>query len=82
MTLKLDLPAEVVEALGEEPEHEVLEAVLLFLINEDRISVARAGWILGLSRLEAVRWYTGYGFDYPDLSEEELTEEIKHARSS
>lgn len=79
MSVSLDLPDEVVEALGPEPEREVLEAVLLFLIGEDRMSVARAGKVLGLDRLSAVRWYTGHGNFYPDLSAEELDEDIRHA---
>jgi hypothetical protein len=80
MDLSLDLPAEVVEALGPDPRREVLEAILLFLVHADRISVARAGEILGLDRLSAIRWYTSHGFYYPDLSEEDLAEEFRHAR--
>jgi hypothetical protein len=79
MSVSLDLPEEVVEALGPEPERQALEAVLLFLIGEDRMSVARAGRILGLDRLAAIRWYTSHGFFYPDLSPEELDEDIRHA---
>ena len=80
MSINLQLPEEVIEVLGPEPEREALEAVLLFLVSEGRISVARAGEILGLDRLAAVRWYTSRGFYYPDLSEEDLAEELRHAR--
>ena len=79
MSISLDLPDEIVEALGPEPERAALEAVLLFLVGEDRMSVARAGGILGLDRLSAIRWYTDHGFFYPDLSAEELDEDIRHA---
>ncbi len=78
--MNLELPEEVVEALGPEPERAALEAVLLFLISEDKMSVARAGEILGLGRIPAIRWYTSHGFYYPDLSEEDLAEELRHAR--
>jgi hypothetical protein len=78
--MNLELPEEVVEALGPEPERAALEAVLLFLISEDKTSVARAGEILGLDRTSAIRWYTSHGFYYPDLSEEDLAEELRHAR--
>jgi hypothetical protein len=44
------------------------------------MSVARVGKILGLDRLSAVRWYTGHGFPYPDLDEEDLAEELRYAR--
>jgi len=80
MGMNLELPEEVVEALGPKPERAALEAVLLFLISEDKMSVARAGEILGLDRISAIRWYTSHGFYYPDLSEEDLAEELRHAR--
>jgi len=41
--MNLEFPEEIVEALGPEPERAALEAVLLFLIYEDKISVARGG---------------------------------------
>ena len=78
--MNLELPEEVVEALGPEPERTALEAVLLFLISEDKMSVARAGEILGLDRISAINWYTSHGFYHPDLSEKDLAEELRHAR--
>lgn len=78
--MNLQLPDEIIKALGPEPEHEALEAILLFLVSEDRISVALAGEILGLDRLSAISWYTSHGFYYPDLSEEDFAEELRHAR--
>jgi proteasome lid subunit RPN8/RPN11 len=78
--MNLGLPEEVVEALGPEPERAALEAVLLFLISEDKMSVDRAGEILGLDRNSAISWYTSHGFYYPDLSEADLAEELRHAR--
>ena len=80
MSMNLELPEEVIEALGPEPERATLEAVLLFLVSEDRMSVARAGEILDLDRISAIRWYTSHGFYYPDLSEEDLAEDLRHAR--
>ena len=80
MSTNLELPEEVIEALGPEPERATLEAVLLFLVSEDRMSVARAGEILDLDRMSAIRWYTSHGFYYPDLSEEDLAEDLRHAR--
>ena len=80
MGMNLELPEEVVEALGPEPEHAALEAVLLFLISKDKISVARAGEILDLDRISAIRWYASHGFYYPDFSEEDLAEELRYAR--
>ena len=77
MSINLRLPEEV---LGPKPEREALETILLFFVPEGRISVARAGEILGLDRLAAIRWCISRGFHYPDLSEEDLAEELRHAR--
>ncbi|MGH3088068.1 MAG: hypothetical protein ACRDSJ_12205 [Rubrobacteraceae bacterium] len=57
-TLELKLPGEVVEVLGEEPERQAFEALLLCLIRTDRVSVAWAGGKLGPGRQEFIQWYT------------------------
>ncbi len=58
MSMNLQLPDEVVEALGADPEREALEGVLLLLVGEERMSLERAGEILGfVDREEAARWY-------------------------
>lgn len=80
MDMKLALPDEVLEALGPEPERATLEAVPLLLVSESKLSAARAGEILGLDRMSAIRWYTSHGFHYPDLSEADLAEELRHAQ--
>lgn len=79
MTIRLDLPPEVVEVLGDEPEREALGAVLLFLVREGKMSVALAGKVLGLGRQDSVRWYTSHGFHYPDFDDKELEEELRYA---
>ena len=82
MDMRVELPAEVVEALGPEPKREVLEGVLLLLVSEGKMSVARAGEILDLKgRVSAIRWYTGHGLPYPDLSEEDFANDLKYASS-
>ena len=68
MTLQLELPTEVLEALGSEPQREILEGVLLLLVQQERMTVAKAGSVLGLDRQEAIRWYTSHGFTYPNYS--------------
>ncbi len=55
---------------------------MLLLVSEGKMSVARAGEILGLEgRISAIRWYTGHGLPYPDLSEEDLADDLKYASS-
>ncbi len=68
MDVNLTLPDEVLEALGPDPEREVLEGVLLLLVGEGRLSLERAGEILGFKdREETARWYAGRVDVRPDL---------------
>lgn len=76
---ELRVPEEVVAALGNEPELEALEALLLHLIRTNKVSVAWAGKRLGLDRQEAIRWYTSHGYHFPDMTPEELDEELRQA---
>lgn len=76
---ELRVPEEVISALGEDPEREALEALLLHLIREEKVSVAWAGSKLGLGRQEAIRWYISHGYPFPDITPEEFDEELRHA---
>lgn len=73
------MPEEVVAELGDDPEREALEALLLHLIRADKVSVGWAGERLGLGRQEAIRWYTSYGYPYPEITPEEFDEELRRA---
>jgi hypothetical protein len=77
--VELRVPEEVVAALGEEPEREALEALLLHLIRVDKVSVAWAGERLGLDRRGAIRWYTSHGYPFPDYTKEDLEEDARYA---
>lgn len=79
MDVKITLPDEVLEALGEDPERETLEALLLHLVSREKISVGRAGELLGLDKMAAIRWYTGWGHRYPDLTEDDLEDDFRFA---
>jgi hypothetical protein len=79
MTLTLELPRKVLDALGTDPQREVLEALLLKLILEDRLTVAQAGYLLGLSRHDAILWYTSHGLPYLDYDEDDLANELSYA---
>lgn len=82
MDVQVALPPEVAEALGPDPEREVVEGVLLLLVSEGRMSVARAGEIVGLQgRIAAINWYAEHGLPYPDLSEEDLADDLNYAAS-
>ncbi|MDQ3965917.1 MAG: hypothetical protein M3246_05615 [Actinomycetota bacterium] len=75
MDLHLQLPDEVVKALGPEPEREALEGVLLLLVGEGKMTLERAGSILGLGgREEATRWYANRTRSRSDLDAHRLAE--------
>jgi predicted HTH domain antitoxin len=76
MTISLKLPSEIEEALGPNPQQEVLESVLLRLIRRQVISVAKAGEVLGLNRQEAIQWYLAQGYRYPDYSPQDWADEL------
>ena len=58
MDVRLTLPDEMLEALGPDPERETLEGLLLLLVGEGRLSLERAGEVLGLEgREQAEHWY-------------------------
>lgn len=80
MTLHVELPKEVLELLGATPERETLEAVLLHLVRKDKMTVARAGELLGLDRWEAIDWYNRQGPLYSDYTEEDLDHDLQVAR--
>lgn len=68
MDMKLTLPDEVLKALGGEPEREVLEGVLLLLVGEGKLTLNRAGGILGFESDEAAtRWYAERALSRTDL---------------
>lgn len=56
-----------------------LEALLLYLIRADKVSVAWAGKRLGLGRQEAIRWYTSHGYPFPDYTDQDLEEDARYA---
>ncbi len=76
---QLRVPEEVVTALGDDPERKALEALLLYLILTEKVSVAWAGKRLGLDRQDAIRWYTSHGYPFPDYAEQDLEEDFRHA---
>ncbi len=76
MPITLELPPEVIDAYGDDLGRKVLESLLLQLVREERMSVGKAGSLLGLNRLEAIRWYTSHGYYYPNYSAEDLEREL------
>jgi len=70
--VKLTLPDEVLKALGPDPEREALEGVLLLLVGEGRLSLERAGEVLGFEdREEARRWYAERAHARPEPEAED-----------
>ena len=80
MPVTLELPPEVVAAFGDNLEKTTLELLLLQLIQAEKMSVAKAGSLLGLNRLDAIRWYTSHGHAFPNWDEEEWQRELEAAK--
>lgn len=76
MTLQIEIPEELVTLLGPDPTTAVREAVLLQLVREGKMTVARASQALGLDREESIRWYTGHGYTYPALTPADLQQDL------
>lgn len=80
MTVRLELPPDLEAALGPDPQRSVLESVLVQLVRNHAVSLARAAEVLGFSREEAIRWYTAHGYHYPDYTAEEWADELEAIR--
>ena len=81
MPVTLELPPEILAAYGDELERKVLESLLLQMVREGRLSVAKAGSLLGLDRLAAIRWYTSHGYTFPNYDAEDfVANDLNYAR--
>jgi predicted HTH domain antitoxin len=81
MNVQLDLPHELEALLTPNPERNVLESVLLRLVRSEKISVARAGEILGLTRTEAINWYSSQGYPFPEFDAADWEDELNTIKS-
>ena len=70
------IPEEVADYLGDNYERKLLEPVLEQMVLRQRLSVARAGEILGLDRWESAQRWTDRGHGYPNFSQEKLEREL------
>ena len=81
MPITLELPPEILDAYGDDLERKVLESLLLQMVREERMSVGKAGSLLGLNRLEAIRWYTSHGYPFPNYDAEDfIAIDLNYAR--
>jgi hypothetical protein len=81
MTLQIDLPEELAALLGADPTAAVREAVLLQFVHEGKMTMARAGQLLGLDREDSIRWYTGHGSPFPSLTPAELQQDLDNLKA-
>jgi len=75
--IELDLPPEVVAALGERDlSSKIKEALVMELLREHRFSQGKAAELLGVSRYELFDLMTHYQVPVIDLTADELDEEL------
>jgi predicted HTH domain antitoxin len=80
VAVQIDLPQELIDSTGDRLERDLLEGLLLKLVSEGQITLAKAAGLLGMSRWEAIQWYTSHGLVYPpNLNRDELVDEFRHA---
>ena len=77
LTVELDLPDEVVEALaGEDMTAKVREALIMNLVREHRVSQGKAAEILGISREDLFPLMSKHQVPVIDLPIDELQAEL------
>ena len=86
MTLKkveFMLPEEVFDSLGntKQVNHQALQALLLFLVNEGKMSASRAAEILDVSYNEMLDLMAQHEIPIVNYSATELEEEVKALES-
>jgi predicted HTH domain antitoxin len=82
--LKFDLPPELLALLQElgEPAAAAKECVVLELYRRGLISSGKAAELLGMNRLEFIRYSGRLGIPYFRMSAEEWEEEMRYIRES
>ena len=78
LTVELDLPDEVVEALaGEDMNAKFREALVMNLVREHRVSQGKAAEILGISREDLFPLMSKHQVPVIDLPLDELPSELE-----
>lgn len=78
VTVDLELPDEVAEKLrGEDLKLKVMEALVMELLREHRVSQGKAAEILGIPREDLFPLMARYQVSVVDLSSAELRDELK-----
>lgn len=76
----LRIPDGLLRALGPDPDRRATELLCAVLVYRAEISLGYAAEILGLTRHDAMQWYTGLGYTYPNMTVEDLDREIETLR--
>ena len=78
LSLQLELPDDVAEELEDEDlSSKAKEALVMELLREHRVSQGKAAAVLGLSREELFPLMTRYRVPVVDLTDDELSDELK-----
>ena len=76
----LRIPDRLLRALGPNPDRRAAELLCAALVHLGEISLGYAAEVLRMTRLEAMAWYTGLGYTYPNITVEDLDSDLETLR--
>lgn len=81
-TVTIELDRQLVDLLHHvgRPEDKLKEYLILELYRRREISSGRAAELLGMERIEFIRYASRIGIPYLDMDEREMQEEIERVR--
>lgn len=74
------IPDPLLRALGPDPDRRATELLCAALVHQAEISLGYAGRVLGMTRGEAMEWYAGLGYTYPNITVEDLDSDLETLR--
>lgn len=80
--IQLKVPQNAVPYIREFSDSEISAMALYPAVASDSISMGRASELLGMRRMDLIRFYGRMGIPFFDESESELEEDILNARSA
>lgn len=82
ISIKLKVPQDAALYIQEFPDYEIAAMALCPAVANDSISMGRAAELLGMRRMDLIRFYGRMGIPFFDENESELEEDIRNAAAA